>query len=224
METIQKHRGPHPGVVASVFAFLFITGLSFVVSMNGRQPFFPGPWESAETIATYFQNNPKDVLWCAFFQFGSAIPLGIFTATMTSRIRFLGGRVAGVDIAMFGGWFTAFSIVVSSMILWTMSYPGIASDVNVLRALYYLSFGIGGVGYSVPLGLLIAGISVTSFFMKTLPKWLTITGFVLAMVGEVSFFTLVNESFLPLIPLTRFPGFIWLIIAGFKLPNAKLRE
>src|ERR1044071_6814639 len=180
METALKHRGPHPGVVASVFAFLFITGLSFVVSMNGRQPFFPGPWESAETRRTSFQNNPKDVLWCAFFQFGSAIPLGIFTATMTSRIRFLGGRVAGVDIAMFGGWFTAFSIVVSSMILWTMSYPGIASDVNVLRALYYLSFGIGGVGYSVPLGLLIAGISVTSFFMKTLPTWLTISGIVLA--------------------------------------------
>jgi hypothetical protein len=219
METILKHRGPHPGAVAGVFALLFITGLSFVVSMTGQQPFFPGPWESAETIATYFQNHPNDVLWCAFFQFGSAIPLGIFTATMTSRIRFLGGRVAGVDIALFGGFFTAFSIVVSSMILWTMSYPGIASDVNVLRALYYLSFAIGGVGYSVPLGLLIAGISVTSFFMKTLPKWLTISGFVLAIVGELSFLTLVNEDFLPLIPLTRFPGFIWLIVAGFRLPN-----
>ncbi|MEJ0033686.1 MAG: hypothetical protein WDO15_26600 [Bacteroidota bacterium] len=105
------------------------------------------------------------------------------------------------------------------MILWTMSYPGISGDVNVLRALYYLSFAIGGVGYSVPLGLLIAGISVTSFFMKTLPKWLTISGFVLAIVGELSFLTLVNADFLPLVPLTRFPGFIWLIIAGFKLPN-----
>jgi hypothetical protein len=219
METIIKHKGPHPGVVASVFAFLFITGLSFVVSLNGQQPYFPGPWEPAGTIATYFQNNANDVLWCAFFQFGSAIPLGIFTATMTSRIRFLGGRVAGVDIALFGGFLTAFSVVISSMLLWTMSYPGIAADVNVLRALYYFSFAVGGVGYSVPLGLLIAGISVTSFFMKTLPKWLTITGVVLALIGELSFLTLVNESFLPLIPLTRFPGFIWLIIAGFKLPN-----
>ena len=221
METTLRHKGPHPGVVAAVFAFLFITGLSFVVSLNGQQPYFPGPWESAATIAAYFQNNANDVLWCAFFQFGSAIPLGIFTATITSRIRFLGGRVAGVDIALFGGLFTAFSVAISSMLLWTMSYPGVAADVNVLRALYYFSFAVGGVGYSVPLGLLIAGISVTGLFMKTLPKWLTISGILLAVIGEVSFFTLVNADFLPLVPLTRFPGFVWLILVGFKMPASK---
>lgn len=219
METTLKHKGPHPGAVAVVFACLFITGLSFVVSLTGQQPYFPGPWESAETIATYFQNNARDVMWCAFFQFGSVIPLGIFTATMTSRIRFLGGRVAGVDIALFGGFLTAFSVVISSMILWTMAYPGVAADVNVLRALYYLSFAIGGVGYSVPLGLLIAGVALTSLFMKTLPRWLTISGLLLAIIGELSFLTLVNPAFLPLIPLTRFPGFVWLVLAGFKLPG-----
>jgi hypothetical protein len=62
---------------------------------------------------------------------------------------------------------------------------------GVLRALYYLVFSIGGVGFSVPMGLLIAGISVPSVIMKLLPKWLAISGLVLAMIGELSALTLV---------------------------------
>ena len=102
-----------------------------------------------------------------------------------------------------------------------MAYPGIATDGNLIRALFYIMFITGGVGYSVPLGLLVAGISVPSWFMKTLPKWLTISGIVLAIFGEASIFFMIAPNLLFLIPLTRFPGFIWLIIVGFKLPKNK---
>jgi hypothetical protein len=37
-------------------------------------------------------------------------------------------------------------------------------------------------------------------------------------VGESSVLSLVIPKLVPLIPLTRFPGFIWLIFVGFKLP------
>jgi hypothetical protein len=74
------------------------------------------------------------------------------------------------------------------------------------------------VGYSVPLGLLIAGISVTSWFLKALPKWVCIAGIVLAVIGEFSFLSLAFPKLVFLIPLTRFPGFIWLIIVGFRMP------
>jgi hypothetical protein len=40
---------------------------------------------------------------CAFLEFGAAIPLGIFTATMVSRLQFLGVRAAGAQIGFFGG-------------------------------------------------------------------------------------------------------------------------
>jgi hypothetical protein len=225
METPQRveHRGPHPGIVAIIFAGLFITGLSFVISFSGTAPYFPGPWEPASVIVAYFQHQPHDVMMCAFFQFGSAIPLGIYAATMSSRIQFLGARVAGVNIALFGGFFTAFSIALSALLLWTMAYPGIADEPAVLRALYYFSFAVGGIGFSVPMGLLIAGISVTSFFMRTLPRWLTVTGFILALIGELSSLDLLFPQFLFLIPLTRFSGFLWLIAAGFMLPKSAVR-
>jgi hypothetical protein len=88
----------------------------------------------------YFQSHPHEVLICAFLQFGAAIPLGIFTATMVSRLHYLGVRAAGAHIALFGGMMTAFNMATTSLILWVMAYPGIAQDPGVLRALYYLVF------------------------------------------------------------------------------------
>jgi len=215
-----KHAGPNPGIVAIVYTLLFNAGLYFVISFTGG-PDFPGPWESSETIAAYFQGHSTAVLACAFLQFGAAIPLGIFTATMVSRLQFLGVRVAGANIALFGGLMSAFNMAASALVLWVMAYPGIAHDAAVLRALYYLTFALGGVGFSVPLGLLMAGICVPAVFFKLLPKWLVVFGVVLAVIGELSALSLVIPNALFLIPLTRFPAFIWLIGAGFALPKTR---
>jgi len=107
--------------------------------------------------------------------------------------------------------------------LWVMAYPGIARETTVLRALYYLVFSIGGVGFSVPMGILIAGLSVPAAILKLLPKWLVVSGLALGIVGELSALSLIIPQALFLIPLTRFPSFIWLIIAGFRLPTATER-
>jgi hypothetical protein len=224
MEGADEHRGPHLGLLAIVFTVLFNSGLYFVISFSANAPHFPGPWESAEVIAAYFRGQPHDVLMCALLQFGSAVPLGLYTATIVSRLQFLGARVAGIYIALFGGLMTVFNLALSALVLWVMAYPGIAQDASVIRALYYLTFAVGGVGYSVPLGLLIAGISVPSGFMKLLPKWLVVFGLLIGVCGELSWFSLVFPKLIYLIPLTRFPGFIWLIVAGFMLPKATARK
>src|SRR6266446_6450496 len=213
------HRGPHPAILAIVYTLLFNAGLYQVVSLTGG-PHFPGPWESSEAITAYFQTYPRMVLLCALLQFGAAIPLGIFTATVVSRLQFLGVRAAGPYIALFGGLMTAFNMAASAFVLWVMAYPGIAEQPGVLRALYYLGFTFGGVGFSVPLGLLIAGVCIPAAFFKLLPKWLVAFGLVLAVIGELSVLSMVIPQALFLIPLTRFPGFIWLIAAGFALPRA----
>ena len=219
-----EHRGPNLGVLAIVFTLLFNAGLYFVISFSAGAPHFPGPWESAEVITAYFQSQPRAVLLCAFFQFGSAIPLGLFTATVVGRLRFLGVKAAGTHIALFGGLMTSFNLALSALVIWVMAYPGIAQDVSALRPLYYLTFAVGGVGYSVPLGLLFAGVSIPSGFFKLLPKWLVAFGLLLAVCGELSWLSLIFPKLLFFIPLTRFPGFIWLIIAGFMLPKTVVQK
>jgi hypothetical protein len=72
----------------------------------------------------------------------------------------------------------------------------------------------------VPIGLLLAGISVTAGFMRLLPKWLVGLGLALALIDELSWLSLQFPKFLFLIPLTKFPTFVWLIAAGFLLPKS----
>ena len=220
---LARHPSPHLGLVAVIHTVLFNAGLYFVISFTGA-PHYPGPWESSETIASYFQNHSREALLCAFLQFGAAIPLGIYSASIVSRLEFLGVRAAGATIALFGGFMTAINMAAAALILWVMAYPGIAQKEAVLGALYYLTFAIGGVGFSVPIGLLMAGVCVPAAFMKLLPRWLIIFGFALAVIGELSALSLVLPKTLLLIPLTRFPGFVWLIGAGFALPRSKPNE
>ena len=213
-----KHKGPPPGIVATVFVLVFLAGLYPVTVFNGM-PGFPGPDEPISAITAFFTERASAVLLCAALQFGAAVPLGIFTATTVSRLRFLGVRAAGTDIALFGGFLSAFNMMASASVLWAMTYPEVARNAPVLQFAYRVSFAFGGPGFAVPFGLLLAGIAVTAGFTRLLPKWLVISGLVIAAIGELSWFDILVPRALPLIPLTRFPGFLWLIAAGFLLPG-----
>jgi hypothetical protein len=73
----------------------------------------------------------------------------------------------------------------------------------------------------VPFGLLIAGVTLPAAFLKLLPKWIVVLGIALAICGELSWINLMVPAALPLVPLTRFPGFVWMIAVGFALPNTR---
>jgi hypothetical protein len=72
------------------------------------------------------------------------------------------------------------------------------------------------------MGLLMAGVSVAAAFMKLLPKWIVVLGLVLAVAGELSWLHLISPAMLFLIPLTRFPGFIWIVAVGIALPRTRV--
>lgn len=214
-----RHASPPLGVVASVFTILFLAGL-FPVTMFGGRPYFPGPWEPVDIVVAFFQAPPTAVLVCAALHFGAAVPLGIFTASIVSRLQFLGVRAAGATIALFGGFATAFTMLASSSVLWTLAQPGIAEDRTLVQALHWLVQTLGGVGFPMPFGLLTAGVSVTAAFHRLLPKWIVVLGLALAVSGELSWINLLTPKALFLVPLTRFPGFVWLVAAGFALPRS----
>ena len=220
MENI-RFRGPHLGILAVIFTALFLFGLSYVITFTAGAPHFPSPYDSASAIIAYFREHPHDALMCACFHFASAIPAGIFTVTAWRRLKWLGVRAVGPSIALLGGILVTVALVSTSLIMWAMAYPGVADDAGVIRAMYYMSFAIGGVGYSVPMGLLIAGIAIPAGFMGLLPRWLVVFGVILGVVGETSWLSLIFPRLVMLIPLTRFPGFIWLMLAGFTLANRK---
>jgi hypothetical protein len=211
-------------MLAIVYTLLFNAGLcavsAFGIPFGVKQPYWPGPWEPPSVIVSYFQTHSTAALICMFLQFGALIPLGIFAASIVSRLRFLGITAAGPNIALFGGLMTVFDSASAGFTTWAMIHPGVTQDVPLTTALYYLSYGFGGPGFSVPMGLLMAGVCISAGLQKLLPKWIVIFGLLLATAGELSWFNLVSPKALFLIPLVRFPGFIWLIATGFTLPRA----
>ncbi|MBV8673869.1 MAG: hypothetical protein JOZ33_10580 [Acidobacteriaceae bacterium] len=216
--TLQKHPGPPLWLLAILYTVLFLAGLYPVTTMAGAVH-WPGPWESASVIVPYFQTHYAAVLTCIFLQLGATICLGLFCAATVSRLLFLRVRAAGPFIALFGGFLTVFDGIAAGMIVWTMIHPDVAANPSVLVGLYFLSYAFGGPGFSIPMGLLIAGVSISAGLMKLLPKWIVIFGLVLAVAGELSWLHLVIPGLLFLVPLVRFPGFVWLIAVGFALPR-----
>lgn len=119
-------------------------------------------------------------------------------------------------ITLFGGVAASIFVAVSALVQWTLTQPGVADDASVILALHYLLFATGGPGFSVPLGLLVAGVCISAGAMRLLPKWLVVSGLVVSVIGGLSVLSLVIPGALYLIPLTRFPGFVWMIAAGLS--------
>jgi hypothetical protein len=213
-----RHRGPSLLAVAIVFVSLFVASLAAMAAMTGGGH-LPSPFAPAAT--TFFSDHADAVRVSAFLQFGAAVPLAIFTATATSRLRFLGIEVAGHTIALIGGTLAAAMSAVSALLQWVLAQPGVASSDGAVRGFHLLSFATGGPGFVVPFGLLVAGVSVSGGLARKLPRWVMWFGLIIAVLAELSSLTIAMPLAAYLLPAARFPGLVWLVVVGAKLPVAR---
>ena len=220
--TSQRARsgGPNPGILAAVSLGLTVGGLLSSAILTGGQTFV-SPFAPASQVAAYFHGSPDAVRLASLFQFGSAVPLGIFAATVYARQLRLGVRVPGPALGFFGGITAAVFLMLSAGVGWVLSRPEITTDVTVTHALAFLAFITGGVAYVVGLGLLVAGIAVPALILGFVPRWLAWAGLVIAALAELSFLSMVIEPLQFLLPIGRFGGLIWLVAAGFLLPRSR---
>lgn len=216
-----RHPGPPLVLPAISYTVLFAAGLAFLFSM-ASMPYAP-PFASENAILEYFRSNPTGVRLNGFFQLAASIPLGIFTAVAVSRLQFLGVRAAGLTIALFGGIGASLFLAICGLVQYVMSQPEALADAAVLRSLQELSFAIGGAGHIALTGLLLAGISIPSWFHGFLPRRICIFGIVLAVLSEVSILSLIFPAF-TLLLLVRFPSFVWMILCGITLARYRLKN
>jgi hypothetical protein len=218
-----RHRGPSLVAVATTYIVLFVASLvASTVMAHGRH--FPSVFGPAEQAARFFNENAGAVQLMSFLQFGAAIPLGIFAATAVSRVQFLGMKVAGVQIALFGGVVASMSLALSAFLEWTLAQTGVAESASATRMLHLLSFAAGGPGYVVPFGLLVAGISLVAGLQGFVPRWLMFFGLAIAAVAELATLVFGAPALGFLLPLARFAGFVWMIVIGAVLPKAKVAQ
>ncbi|GAA3292964.1 hypothetical protein Dvina_15170 [Dactylosporangium vinaceum] len=215
--------GPHLGALAIVFAALFLLGLVLSTILAGGKP-YPSPFGDEAGILAYFRDNPDPVRIGGALQFAAAIPLAIYAATASARLHQLGIRVPGATIALAGGLLASGFLALSGLVGWVLGRPELHAEPALVRALQLLNFAAGGVGHIVPLGLLLAGIAVPGLLARLLPAWLAWAGLVIAGVAELSTFALLVDGAAYLLPVARFTAFVWLIIAGFRLPRQRARS
>ena len=217
---VRYHRSPPLGALAIVFTALFLASLAVQGAMTGGAH-YPTPYDLIRVAQAYYARNALAVRIASFLQFGAAIPLGLFTATVTSRLRFLGITAAGVTNALFGGIAASIFLAASGLAGWILSQPGVAADAGATRIMELFSFATGGPGHIAPLGLLLAGVSVPGLILRLLPRWIAWLGLIIAVIAELSTFCLVLPAVSILLPVARFAALVWLIGAGFALPRSK---
>lgn len=220
--THQEHRpdGPHPGILAIVS--LALTGAGLIASvMLGAGQFIPSPLGSTASVAQYYLSHPAAAAVNGFLIFGSAIPLGIFAATIYARMLRLGIRVPGPGIGYFGGIVAAVMVGIAGLITWVTGQPISGQSTATIHTLSYLSYALGGVGFVTGVGLLIAGIAVPALILGLVPRWLAWVGLALALICEVSFVSMLVPALTFTLPIGRFAGVAWLIAIGFVLPRTR---
>ncbi len=215
-----RQGGPHPGVLALVSLGIFLAGLiTSAILTNGQT--FVSPFAAEGQVAAYFQQNVAATRLGGMLQFGSAVPLGIYAATVHARQLRLGVRVPGPAIGLFGGVSAAIFLMLSGSVTWLLSRPEITTDATLIHALAFLAFITGGVGFVVGIGLLVAGLAVPALILRFVPRWLAWTGLVIAALSELSFLSMAIEPLQFLLPIGRFGGLLWLVVAGFLLPRTR---
>lgn len=215
-KTIPRFRGPSLILLATVHILLFVAGLVAAATLRHGAPYVT-PFAPAEELRSFLAQSPTAVRVSNFFLFGSAVPFGIFAVTTVSRLRFMGVRAAGTNIALLGGLIATIALILSGSAGWVLSVPEVLASAQVVKAISFLNFLLGGVVFAVGFGLLAAGVSVTSHFMRLLPRWLVVLGMLLAITGELSSFSLIAYPANFFIPITRYLGVIWMLSVAVAL-------
>ncbi len=219
----RREHGPHPGWLALVSLSLMIAGQVASAAMSGGDTQV-SPFGATAEVAARIQDHHEAFRVLAFFQLGSAIPLAIFAAAVYARQLRLGIRVPGPVIGFMGGVIAVGSLLTSAFASYVASRPEVTADASLTQALAIFAFVAGGPGYAVGLGLLFAGIAVPALILRLLPRWLAVVGLVLAILGELTWFGMLAGPMQYLIPVARYLGGLWLIVAGFALPRQRPRR
>ncbi|MGH3856364.1 MAG: SDR family NAD(P)-dependent oxidoreductase [Pseudonocardiaceae bacterium] len=94
--------GPPLLLLVGIFAALFLASVVGVgVATAGAH--FPSPFDPIGTLSAYLGSHHSALQVSALLQFGSAIPLAIFTAAVVARLHHLGIRAPGATITLVGG-------------------------------------------------------------------------------------------------------------------------
>ena len=212
---VSQQGGPPLVLLALICLGLLFGGLAIGVALGGVMPLPYGP---AAAVEAYMRAQPVAVQVIATAAFASSVPLAIYAATASARLRQLGVTAPGATIALTGGTLAAGALGLTGLLGWTLSRPEVSADTALVRALYYLVFLVGGPGHIVALGLLVAGMAVPSLILGLTPRPVAWVGLVIAAPRRIGDVGVGLAELGVILPIARISALVWLVVAGALLP------
>ncbi|HVZ72591.1 MAG TPA: hypothetical protein VHJ20_09470 [Polyangia bacterium] len=217
-EAADVHSGPSLLFLAIVY--IAVLGASVVGALSIARG-VPVP-STLAAEALYFTRHAAAVRWSAVLQLASSIPLGIFAATLASRLRFLGAMGAGPMIALFGGAAASIMTALAAIATGALARPEIgAASPAVVHVLHTLAEALGGPGFVVPFGLLVGGASIAGAAPGMLSRKLLVFGLVTTLLSELGAVALASSAAVPLVSMARLFGLVWMLWVGAQLPRSR---
>lgn len=215
-ETVTRRaRQGGPPLILPAAAYAVFVVASAALGATGTRPGM-----SAQQVLAYDLGHATLLKVLATVVFAAALPLVIWAATAYQHLRDRGISAPGTVMALSGGILAAAALASSALATWTTATTAGATEPFLARALTGFAFAAGGPGFVVPFALMLAGVAVPSLIRRLLPSWMSIGGLVIAAIGMVATLALLTPALYPLLPVVRFAGLIWIVIAGVLLPRA----
>ncbi len=214
MAEMTRNHEPSPALLVGLSMTLLFGGLGIGVAIGGIMPLPYGP---VAAVQRYVQAEALALHVMAVAVFASSVPLTVYAATVSSRLRRVGVGGAGPAIALTGGTLAAGGLALTGLLGWLMSRPEIAVDNTLVRALYLLTFLIGGPGHVVALGICVAGIASAG----TVPQVTARAGIAIAALCLATTLALVWTAVGPMLPVARVAALTWLLVAGVQLSTRR---
>jgi hypothetical protein len=211
----RRHDGPPLALVAAICVGLLFGGLATGVALGGMMPLPYGP---VATVQQYVRSEPMAIRVTAVAVFASSVPLAVYAAAASARLRQLGAAAPTATIALAGGILAAGALGLTGLVGWILSRPEVGGDTALVRALYYLVFLVGGAGHVVALGVLVGGMAMPSLVLGLLPRPLAWAGLAIAGLCELTTLVLLWPVLGPILPVARVSALAWLVLAGARLP------
>lgn len=196
------------------------TVMAFVVGMVAALAVgdgaYPSPYLDQDVILGWLSKNAGAAQIMSLTQLISALALLVFSARVAESLR-QRDAVAHAAIAQSAGVVSAAMLAVSALLEWAAVRPDILASAPAARVVHDLSFLTGGPAHVAALGLFIGTASLG--LGAVLPRWLTILGTIVGAAGVLSVATLMTETAAYLLPIARFPGFVWIVGTTLVLLN-----
>jgi hypothetical protein len=190
----------------ALFVVLWLVGM-FYASAQGVA--YPRPTDDMAKVGADLKPSASILATQGGIQLLSGVALLFFAAAMAGYLR---RRGSGGELVLAGGAASAVLLMISAATGPIMG-TDLAGDNASMQLLYQLQFWTGGPLHVAAFGLLVIGIAQAA----GLPKWLTVSGYVIGGLGLLSSLMGVLSFTVMFTPIGRFLGFIWLLIATIMI-------